>query len=46
MKTFLWIALIVSNIVWAVAYRSLWYDAAQAEGLLDEAQHYIAEMIR
>lgn len=35
------LALVLSNLTWARAYRKLWYDAAQAEGLLDEAQHYL-----
>lgn len=46
MKTWLLIlamALVGTNFVWAVAYRALWYDAAQAEGLLDEAEHYIRD---
>jgi hypothetical protein len=42
MKRLLLIALIASNLFWFIQYRRLWLDAAQAEGLLDEAEHYIA----
>ena len=41
MKKLLIVVLLLTNIAWALAYRSLWYDAAQAEGLLSEAEHYI-----
>ena len=40
-KALLIAVLLLSNLAWALAYRSLWYDAAQAEGLLDQAEHYI-----
>ena len=35
------ILFVVSNVAWALAYRGLWYDAAESEGLLDQAEHYI-----
>jgi len=44
MKTYVWLllfVLVVTNAAWAVAYRNLWYEAAQAEGLLDQAETYM-----
>ncbi len=35
------LALVISNSLWAYTCRTLWYRAAEAEGHLDEAEHYI-----
>lgn len=32
--------LLLSNAIWAWEYRALWYDDAQTDGLLDQANHY------
>jgi hypothetical protein len=32
---------LAGNVAQYLAYRSLWYDAAQAEGMLDQAEAYI-----
>lgn len=40
------VALLLSNVIWVAAYRSLWYQAAEAEGHLDEAMSYIHNLQR
>lgn len=45
-KLILLALLLLSNFLWAVAYRKLWYDAAQAEGMLDQAEAYIHQSQR
>lgn len=33
--------LVATSLGWALAYRSLWYEAARAEGRLEQAEAYI-----